>query len=117
MSKKEGNSEARQAYKRQSLGGGGKCEPNNSLMKKRRILKRLKNQASENRPHLFPEEVGQTNRATTSTTQDEQAKKHDQKQDDVGNYRRDEIKYGGLGLDWRTERLSRDPNRANLRMA
>jgi hypothetical protein len=45
----------------------------------------------ENRPHLFPKEVDQTSRATTVTTQDEQAKEHNQKQDNVGNYREDEV--------------------------
>jgi hypothetical protein len=41
--------------------------------------------------HLFPEEVGQTNFATTRTAQTKQAKQHDEKQYNVGNWYDDEV--------------------------
>jgi hypothetical protein len=65
--------------------------------------------------HLFPEEVGQTNCAIMVATQDEQADKHNQKQGHVANYRGEETKYAGLGLDWKTGELCRGPIRAKLR--
>ena len=43
-------------------------------------------------PHLFPDEAGQTKRNTVATAHDEQTGEHDQKQDNVGNYRMDKSK-------------------------
>jgi hypothetical protein len=67
-------------------------------------------------PHLFPEDARQTKRATIVVTQNEQANEHDQKQDQVGNYRRDKTKYAGLGVDRVTGVLCRVQNKAKLRM-
>jgi hypothetical protein len=71
---------------------------------------------SEDRPHLFPKKVDQASRATTVTTQDEQAKEHDKKQDNVRKYHEDETWYARPGFDKPTDGLLRDPNGAKLWM-
>jgi hypothetical protein len=68
------------------------------------------------KPHLFPDEVGQTKRNTVATTHEEQTGEHDQKQDHVGNYCGDERNKAGIGIDSLTGELCRDPSRAILRM-
>ena len=65
---------------------------------------------------LFPKAAGQTKRATIVATQNEQANEHDQKQDQVGNYRRDKTEYARLGVDRVTSVLYRwARNSAKLR--
>ena len=68
--------------------------------------------------HLFPEEAGQIKHATTAITHDKQASEYDQKQDHVGNYRRDSTKCTEIALGrhttWRV--LCGEPYIANLRI-
>ena len=52
--------------------------------------------------HLFPEEVGKTNPATTMTAQVNQANEHDYKQGQVGKDRGGEAEDALLGCDRQT---------------
>ena len=102
-----------------NLSNDGKCEPNNRLTERKN--KNMVSEFKERRqreppPHLFPEDAGQTKGPTTVATQNKQANEHDQKQDQVGNYRRDKTKYAGLSADRVTGMLCRGPNSAKLRM-
>lgn len=76
----------------------------------------LKNDGQWESPHLFVKDAGQTKRDTIVVTQNEQANEHDQKQNHIGNYRRDKTKYAGFGVDRVTGVLYRVRNKAKLRM-
>ena len=63
---------------------------------------------------MFPEEAGQ--RATSTTAQGEQASEYNQKQGNVGDYRRDETKCAVIGLHRLTGKFRRFPCIVDLRM-
>ena len=78
----------------------------------------LKNDGQWELPqHLFVKDAGQTKCDTIAVTQNKQANEHDQKQNQVGNHRRNKTKYAGFGVDRVTSvLLYRVRNEAKLRM-
>ena len=58
---------------------------------------------------LFPEELGQAKRGTTTSAHAKQASKHDEEQHDIGNEHGDEVELGGLSVQRLTGVLRRYP--------
>ena len=83
---------------------------------KKKVNKLKKLGQWESPRYLFPEKVGQTEGATTATTQDDQANECDWTQGHVGNHRGYETKRAGNDLVTPTAVYRRIPFIVNLRM-
>jgi hypothetical protein len=58
---------------------------------------------------LFPEELGQAKRRTTTSAHTEQASEHNKEQCDIGNEHGDEVEVGALSVQRLTGVLRRYP--------